>query len=179
MQEALERRLETLERGGLSKQQLEQMLQQARGEAQREGKQQGEGSGQGQPGFDPDAAEDLRKALQQQLRQLQAGNAEGEEQPGPGKGGLDRGPGFAPLELSEQERVPEARFQASTFATAKDDRTVLLGTGLSRREDQRQLDPQGQSERAFEAGNDTELWPKHVEPRHRAVLERYFRGKEP
>jgi hypothetical protein len=115
----------------------------------------------------------LREQLAQQIQQLQASEG-GPDEPQLGKGGVERGPGFAPLALNEDSRVEDARFEASTFKTSPDDRTVLLGTGLSRRADERHVDPQGQSTRAFEAGTDTELWPKHVEPRHRAVLERYF-----
>ena len=172
LREALERRREQLERSGLSREQLEQMIEQAR-RAAADKREQGkgeQGSGEPTPGFDPDAAAELRKQLAEQIRQLQASH--GEEQVG--QGGVERGPGVAPLALSEQNRVEDARFEASTFKTAPDDRTVLLGTGLSRRADERHVDPQGQSGRAFEAGTDTELWPKHVEPRHRAVLERYF-----
>jgi hypothetical protein len=175
LREALERRRDLLERGGLGKQQLEQMLEQARSAsaAEQERGKDGQGSGAPSPGFDPDAAKELREQLAQQMQELQTSEG-GQEQLQPGKGGVDEGPGFAPLALNEESRVDDARFEASTFKTSPDDRTVLLGTGLSRRADERRVDPQGQSSRAFEAGTDTELWPKHVEPRHRAVLERYF-----
>jgi hypothetical protein len=51
---------------------------------------------------------------------------------------------------------------------------VLLGSSQSKRAEDRHADPQGTTDRQFETGTDTEFWPKHVEPRHRALLEHYF-----
>jgi hypothetical protein len=178
LRDALQREQDALERSGLSREQLERMLEQAQKNAQ--GEQQGkDGQGQGaaQHGFDPEAAEQLRQALQQSLRQIaqgqRPGEGEGENVPN-GNGGIDRGPGVADLQLNQQDDVADPRFESNTFDTRPDQRTVLLGTGSSRREDTRHHDTQGQSARSFESGNDTELWSKHIEPRHRAVLEQYF-----
>ena len=185
LRDALQREQDALERSGLSRQQLERMLEQARAganAAQQQGKQ---GAAQGAAhGFDPEAANELREALRQAMREIQQGEGKGDgdgqdDQDDPGKGGVDRGPGVARLALSEQSEVKDAHFESNTFDTRPDQRTVLLGTGLSRREDTRHRDAQGQSTRAFEAGNDTALWPKHIEPRHRAVLEHYFETSKP
>lgn len=181
LRDALQREQDALERSGLSREQLERMLEQAQKNAQ--GDQQGkDGQGQGQQphGFDPEAAEQLRQALQQSMRQIGQGQKPGEPgdkdgEPDPnGNGGIDRGPGVADLQLNQQDDVADPRFESNTFDTRPDQRTVLLGTGSSRREDIRHHDAQGTSAREFESGNDTELWPKHIAPRHRAVLEHYF-----
>jgi hypothetical protein len=182
LRDALQREQDALERSGLSREQLERMLEQARAGADAARQQGKQGTGQGAAhGFDPEAANELRQALRQAMREIQQGDGkgDGDGQDQSGNGGVDRGPGVARLALSEQSEIKDAHFESNTFDTRPDQRTVLLGTGLSRREDTRHRDAQGQSTRAFEAGNDTQLWPKHIEPRHRAVLEHYFETSKP
>jgi hypothetical protein len=149
------------------------MAEQARAAAQ---KQAGQGAGAGQPqaGFDPGAAQALRQQIGQ-IRQLAENELEKTEAEGTGQGGVDRGPGVAPLDHTHSLASSDgARFDAQGFDTQQSRETVLLGKGLSRKGEAPVNEPHGSGARAFEAGTDAEFWNKRLDPRQRAVLERYF-----
>lgn len=170
LQQHIERERDELERAGLDGAMLQKLAEQAGKQAAKQGKN-GQADGKGQSGFDPEAADSLRAAIGE-MRKLSEGTGKQEQT---GSGGVDRGPGIAPLELSHQARSADGtRFDADTFSTAPSRDTVMLGSSQSKRAEERHVDPQGTTDRQFETGTDTEFWPKHVEPRHRALLEHYF-----
>jgi hypothetical protein len=169
LQQHIENKRDELERAGLDGDALQKLAEQAGKQSAKQGKG-GQGKGKGQGGFDPDAADSLRAQIGE-MRKLSASGQQGET----GSGGIDRGPGVAPLEMTHQmQSADHARFDDQTFSTAPSRDTVLLGSSQSKRAEQRHADPQGTTDRQFENGTDTEFWPKHVEPRHRALLEHYF-----
>jgi hypothetical protein len=170
LQQHIERERDELERAGLDGAMLQKLAEQASKQAAKQGKD-GQGKGKGQSGFDPEAADSLRAAIGE-MRKLSEQAAKQDQQ---GSGGVDRGPGIASLEMSHKTQSANgARFDADTFSTAPSRDTVLLGSSQSKRGEDRHADPQGTTDRQFETGTDTEFWPKHVEPRHRALLEHYF-----
>jgi hypothetical protein len=170
LQQHIEEKRDALERAGLDGETLQKLAEQAGKQAGKQG-QDGQGKGKGQGGFDPEAADSLRAQIGE-LRKLGASAGEQNET---GSGGIDRGPGVAPLEMTHRTQSAErARFDDQTFGTAPSRDTVLLGSSQSKRAEERHADAQGTTDRQFENGTDTEFWPKHVEPRHRALLEHYF-----
>ena len=169
LREHLDRMRDALERAGLDAATLRDLAEQARARAARNRPGAG-ASSSSQTGFDPHAAQSLRAQIGK-LRKISESQIAGDS----GSGGVNRGPGVAPLELNHRtQSADDLRFDSSTFATSPSQDTVLLGGSLSRRAEDAHADPLGTVDRRFEAGTDTEFWPKHVEPRHRAVLERYF-----
>jgi len=92
-----------------------------------------------------------------------------------GQGGINRGPGTAPLEFSHLTfQRDTAQLESHTFQGQQSDNTVLLGQGLTARPETAQLDAQAVSGQLFKAGTDTVYWQKQTLPRHREVIEGYF-----
>lgn len=95
----------------------------------------------------------------------------------PGRGGVDRGPGPAPLTLGGDTGEDFGRFQAETFKGNAADLTVSLGHALA---------PPGESgtpeaggleagpARGFSGGNERLTWHSRLLPGHNDVLKRYF-----
>lgn len=190
-----------LEAAGLSAAALQQLLAEAQARAHATHKAGGRGGAAGAgpsgsqqgaaSGFDEAAAAALREqaarlrsALEARAGEGQAqGAAEGQgqaAQTGTGRGAPARGPGHVPLELDHRGELGDAtHFEPQTFSIGQDPNTVSLGAALSHQADTPHPDPQGQSPRGFAPGTDTEYWPKHVEMRHRPVLEKYFGSRPP
>ncbi len=137
----------------------------------------GGGKEGGKPGFlgDGEGQDDAEMA---ELMKLLEGQGEGEGDK-PGRGGVSRGPGAAPLFLGENEsrlgtnNQEAARNPDLSRATPAD----LIGLGDKKHEvDTSAVGPQAGGEGSGGAGGE-QVWKESLSPAERAVLKRYFSEK--
>jgi hypothetical protein len=169
---------------GMNVRELRRLLKAAREAAGQGGKSGKKGvkkaGGKGGKGSGPRFSAGSLRALRRQVSALRKVNfeqlASAAQQDGqPGKGGVNRGPGVAPLRYShETVKHGSARFASRGFSSDQGESTVLLAANLSKTAEESHADRQGVSKRRFEAGTDTRYWQKRLKPRHRSVLQRYF-----
>ncbi|MFH1732119.1 MAG: hypothetical protein ABIF82_10785 [Planctomycetota bacterium] len=99
----------------------------------------------------------------------------------PGKGGITRGPGPAPLEYINKTDENLGKFQAKTFRGRQGDPTVDLGHIITA-PDESDVEPgqvvPGGPMRRFGPGNERLTWNARLLPRHNDVLKRYFKSQD-
>jgi len=99
----------------------------------------------------------------------------------PGKGGITRGPGPAPLEYINKTDENLGKFQAKTFRGRQGDPTVDLGHIITA-PDESDVKPgkvvPGGPMRRFGPGNERLTWNARLLPRHNDVLKRYFKSQD-
>jgi hypothetical protein len=125
-------------------------------------------------GFDEASVERLREQIGEVREMIAAAQGEATEQGGQ-PGGIGRGAGVAPLELShDTKRESGTKFDSKLFRVRPDDSSVVLGRGFVRQGEPASEDAQGLSTRTFEAGTSARSWQKRARPQQRPVLEAYF-----
>ena len=101
-----------------------------------------------------------------------------QEGEGPGKGGIDRGPGAAPLFLGEQQSKlgtnnQEALSNPDLSRTTPAD---LIGIGNDKHEvDKSALGPRDAGAVGSTGEGGEQVWKENLAPQERAVLKRYFK----
>ena len=98
----------------------------------------------------------------------------------PGRGGVTRGPGAAPLQYIDKTDENLGSFQAEAFQGRQGDPTIDLGT-ITTTPDESDVEPPiaapGGAIRSFGPGNERLTWNARLLPRHSDVLKRYFNSR--
>ncbi|MEM7015953.1 MAG: hypothetical protein AAF512_01280 [Pseudomonadota bacterium] len=161
---------------GLSPEQLSSLVQQMEELKNEMAQQQEAGSPEAQA-FAAQQIQELQEQIQQyrqQMAQAQASTSQVLKRLSEGNS-ITRGPGHEDLNydhLTFQRRNTD--FESETFRGNPDNDTVLLGKGLTKREEDGQIDSQTTPPPQFESGSQTLYRQKQVLPRHRETLEKYF-----
>jgi hypothetical protein len=162
LQEILQRAASS--NGALSKKECEALAELA-GECQKDGPGAGEKKGL--------AALESAGFSEQQLQDMLASGE-------PGRGGINRGPGPAPLQHLG-ETTEGGQFQAKTFRGNQGEMKAQLGSGVVPADEH---DESGETvisrgpSRSFGSGEGRITWHSRLLPRHNEVLKKYFREQE-
>ncbi len=157
----------------MSKEQLDQLR-----EALKKGAGAGAGQGMGQ---EPGDGEGDGDALAKLLEQLENGSGEGlgeGDESFPGQGGINRGPGSAPLTLSKEENAfgTEKNEGVSSQDMSRARLSTQLGLQNGKHDVDKTYDGPGEAGKAASAGQGGEqVWRETLTPEEKAVLKRVFR----
>ncbi len=164
---------------GMSKEQLDQLRESLKNKAGTAGGM-GEGSGKGKgPGFlgDGEGEDDALSDLLGKMGQGEGGEGEGQDGDGPGKGGISRGPGTAPLTLSDEKN--DLGTDKKEGVSSDDYSRAQLGTVLGIKDGKHEVDKTykgpvaaGDVKNAGQGGE--QVWRESLTPEEKAVLKRVF-----
>ena len=99
---------------------------------------------------------------------------------GPGRGGVNRGPGTAPIQHSQRTDPEMGQFKAKTFDASKGDPEASMGHVTVAPDEEAGGDGETAGRgpvRQFGPGNERITWRSRLRPRHNDVLKNYFESE--